>query len=541
MDPKPPNSREIAGSYAGNPSYFGKPHYLRRLRGWCFVIAVLGSIAAAVTYGRWGNASAFSKGPVSERHARFANDCRACHADAQTDLLKAVTGENPGRRPLDKVVAAAFMQQRAGHGTAAAMDQACLKCHPAAGLHLPQPADLAVRAVSSELPVVHAENCFTCHREHAGSGRMALPSRQSCVSCHGDAAALANARKSAPQKGAPVATAGENRDLGDGVIRFLAPANASAAPKAFADYAHGHPPFTYEHPGVRDPAELKFNHARHERADVQAMGRGKKLGCTDCHTPGAGGVLYQPVSYERHCAECHSLQILPSFPKLRIPHGDADKVRYFLAGLAVSVGGAIRAEGVSDPAQLAKRVDDEMQSLRVRGLDTPEKFERRVFFEGEPRDDPNDRRMRSGSRKFLTECAKCHTVTPTGINGAPQVRPPTMAERWVQHGPFTHLPHRHVDCAGCHGAAATSKETTDILLPPQKLCAECHRPPAAEGRAASLAAAKSAPSPENGGREIAAAQRREGGIKWDCQSCHRFHTSPDAGPSLPAPLLKAAK
>jgi predicted CXXCH cytochrome family protein len=270
---------------------------------------------------------------------------------------------------------------------------------------------------------------------------------------------------------------------------------------------------------------LKFNHARHERADVSAMGPNQKLGCADCHKPGPGGVYYQPVKYERNCQQCHSLQIQPSLPKLRIPHGDAEKVRYFLASIRVAFENAIRAEGTTDPAELSKQAETEMQSLRKRGAETLAELEQRVFFEGDPKDNPNDRRLRAGNRKFLTECAKCHTVTPGEAGKSPRVNPPRMAERWVQRGPFTHLPHTHMDCAECHQAAHTSTLTSDILMPPQKLCAECHRPPSS---ANPVAADHKSPTPSIAGHELAAEQRRVGGIKWDCQSCHVFHAPPDA-------------
>ena len=56
---------------------------------------------------------------------------------------------------------------------------------------------------------------------------MALPSQQACISCHNDAGELNRARTVKKfQDRSPVASSGENRDLGDGVIRFLTPASA---------------------------------------------------------------------------------------------------------------------------------------------------------------------------------------------------------------------------------------------------------------------------------------------------------------------------
>lgn len=520
----PPTQKQIAGKYAGRLGYPRQPHYLRRIRAWSFAAAAVVSIAGALAWQHWGTQKAFSTGPISENHARFASDCRACHLEAETDLFKTLrplfAGESAAAShpPLAPDAAAKLLSRT----SLSLMDQACLQCHPTQGLHLPQAAGLALRAVSSELNVVHATGCAVCHREHVGAQRMALPERGSCATCHDHADELRRTRRSLKLDKTVVAASGENRDLGDGIVRFIAAPRPLGTLPAFASYADGHPAFGYEQPGSRDPADLKFNHARHLRGDLPA-GKNGPLNCASCHQPGAGGVFYQPIRYEKHCQECHSLQVQPTLPALRVPHGDPEKVRYFLASLDTSFEAALRATGLTDPGEISHRVAAETQILRRRGLNTLDDLERRVFLEGDPRDEPGTRLMRAGNPKFLTECAKCHTVTPGGANHSPIVHPPQIAERWVQRGPFTHLPHEHMACADCHGAAAKSKLTSDILLPPQSLCAECHRPQVASvpqpWEAVKTSAAPAA---------LAAAQRSAGGVKWDCQSCHTFHAPPDA-------------
>ena len=538
MDGDPPTPKQVSRKYWGNLGYFRKSHYLRRLRGWSFAIVALCAIVVAATFQYWGSTRIFSKGPISQNHASFANDCRACHMDAETDALKALLSARPSGDSLQTILTAESSREggKAGHWPAerSRMDEACLKCHANHALHLPQSAGLALRSVSNDMSLVHATRCFVCHREHVGHETMAAPNRQTCAACHNDADALRHTRASLPIMSAPVAATGENRDLGDGLVRFLAPAKTSGALKPFADYA-GHPPFSYEQVNLHDPADLKFNHARHKRADVPMLELNKTLACADCHKPGPGGVYYQPVSYERHCQQCHSLQIQQSLPRLLIPHGDSEKVRYFLASIRIAMERAIKAEGITEPADFSSRVETEILALRKRGPETLAELEQRVFFEGDPKDTPDDRRMRSGNRKFLTECAKCHTVSKGDAGNAPSVHAPNMAERWVQRGPFTHLPHGHMDCADCHQGAHTSKLTSDILMPPQKLCAECHRPPSTESLGEGGGGQKfPAPSTLEGGK-LAASQRRLGGIKWDCQSCHVFHAPPAASAFLPVP------
>ena len=514
MAEQKPTQKKISQRYDGAADYPRHPHYFRRLRGWFFVAAAAASILGALTFHYWGKEAAFSPGPISQNHARLAGDCRACHRESDRTEVPTVLVDAP-------------------HSP---MDAACLACHPATRLHLPQAASLGVRAGSGQLTVVHATGCATCHREHVSRERMALPSQQTCIACHNDESELKRVRRSVKLEGQPIAASGENRNLGDGVVRFLAPARPPGTLAAFPSYAEGHPPFAYEQPGVRDPAVLKFNHERHLRSDLPKVD-GHRLGCADCHRPGADSAFMQPVKYAQHCADCHTLQFQPSLPALRIPHGDAEKVRYFLASREVSFELAVRAEGVSDPAELQKRVQSEMESLTRRVSGNLPDLEQRVFFEGDPPEQKGGRLARAGNPKFLTECAKCHAVTPGDASHAPRVQPPGMAERWVQHGPFTHLPHQHMACIDCHGAAQKSTGTGDILLPPQKLCAECHR--------ATTDTAGPSAAPRGEVHNLAAAQRAHGGVKWDCTACHGFHAPADAQailsppPKLPgSPLVK---
>ena len=67
--------------------------------------------------------------------------------------------------------------------------------------------------------------------------------------------------------------------------------------------------------------------------------------------------------------------------------------------------------------------------------------------------------------------------------GTPKVTPTNIADRWINHGPFTHRPHAHMQCEDCHADdkftiknARRSSLTAEILMPRQTICAECHRP-----------------------------------------------------------------
>ena len=53
MDDTSPTQKQRAGLYAGNLGYFRKPHYLRRLRLWCFLATLILSLVTVVSYRYW--------------------------------------------------------------------------------------------------------------------------------------------------------------------------------------------------------------------------------------------------------------------------------------------------------------------------------------------------------------------------------------------------------------------------------------------------------------------------------------------------------
>jgi hypothetical protein len=569
MSGREPTQKQIAEKYKGNLGYFRKGHYLRRLRGWLFFLAVLASIGGVLSFRYWGGEELLSTGPISEGHARFANQCAVCHEGADADLLKLlpvreISGKlaafkgvdvhglstavknfqlgdlSEAQASLQKLGAdlsedltrekvLALLEQGLSWTSLSTMDRACLKCHLPMGLHQPQSASIALKSALGELPLVHAAACTTCHREHVGHERMKLPTSQTCGGCHNNPQEYQRTKESLAlaQPAQSLGVTGENRNLGDGLIRFLVAPDPKRS-TAIESYANGHPPFHYERAGARDPARLKYNHARHELADIPEV-NGHKLNCADCHQPGDGGAHTQKVSYEKHCQKCHSLHITPDMPDIRIPHGDTEKVRDFLrsGSLTLHFAEALRVRGVTDRMEIGKRIKEQFDNLAARGMSTAEELERRVFLAGDPPQEEVRNSPRSNKTPFFPGCAKCHEMEKNGT-GAPKVLPTQVAERWVHHGPFTHLPHSHMDCADCHGAAKTSKLTSDILMPSQKLCAECHRPLDNDKLEHAEDTLKLRAELKPGSRLLADQQRKTGGVKADCLSCHEFHAPPTA-------------
>jgi hypothetical protein len=56
----------------------------------------------------------------------------------------------------------------------------------------------------------------------------------------------------------------------------------------------------------------------------------------------------------------------------------------------------------------------------------------------------------------------------------PKIAPSNITARYMPHAKFDHSQHGLVDCTGCHAAALTSQQSSDVLLPGIATCRSCH-------------------------------------------------------------------
>jgi hypothetical protein len=77
-----------------------------------------------------------------------------------------------------------------------------------------------------------------------------------------------------------------------------------------------------------------------------------------------------------------------------------------------------------------------------------------------------------GSAKIFGPCRFCHEVRPRGT--ALAVTPPVIPTTWLAGAKFTHDRHRTIDCEKCHQGVRASVPTSDVLLPRQSECTDCH-------------------------------------------------------------------
>jgi len=392
--------------------YFQRPHPLRRMR---FRLA-LGATIVAVVWVGWlgarGEEGIYSAGPVSSPHAVFGAACITCHV-GEGAYFKRVS------------------------------DQACLDCHDGPQ-HNPRE--------------TFTPTCSSCHIEHTGAPRMAEVRDTACTQCH---AALS-------------VTSGQIEV--DGTI---------------SDFVSGHPEFAALRDRRPDPGAIKLNHEVHMKAGLRAPTGNVTLECGDCHRPAGvpeawpyGEAQFrtvaaasrrevmpvstgrmEPVTYARSCASCHLLEFDKRFTA-SVPHDKPEVVRAFLER--------------SFRDYLARNPD------AWRKVEEPERrLPGRPMVTEPPARSPEEwlRRRVAASERLLwgKTCLECHALTrPAPLatqneRALPEITPVSQTAQWLPRARFHHEPHRMMACTSCH-AAATSRETADVLMPGIATCQQCHHP-----------------------------------------------------------------
>ena len=547
--------KQIAQKYKDNLTYYKAGHYLRRWRKWLSILAVVGGFTWALGYKHFGGSNEFfNTGPISENHALFTERCEVCHEGATTDVFSMLPVGHAKAMLLDKKTPMTDRLKAAGDNAwkrigdakdtlkdtaklaAAAnsalaslnlsnIDNSCLKCHEGMSMHQPGLKAIMFRETNKELNWVPSSACSTCHKEHVGAQRMATPKSNVCVDCHSDSKRMDDSLKRSDYDGKLASAHSQNvRIDGGDLVHWIPAATKDVKPAVIRAFPDGHPTFLYEQKGAKDNAAIKFNHARHFAADIPVL-NGKKIECADCHKADGDGIGMQRIKFEQHCQQCHSLGIDPKLPGFDLPHGSPTHIRDFLNALNDRWAQWAKAnvKGM-DAAALNAFVQQRGGEILARWPGGMDGAVKKIFFEGEPKITGNDR------GQTLPACAKCHEVKDG--KPSPDIVDPKIPDQWLTRGPFTHGTHTHITCNECHGAARDSKETSDILLPAQKSCAECHR--TRDYKVVELnPLLKIAPTFGKSNPKIAAQQRREGGVFADCLDCHKYH--------VPAAEMEMAK
>jgi hypothetical protein len=454
--------KEVGRKYRDNLGYFKTPSFFAREKFYLCALVLMLGIYAILQLEVSRSDKVYNPAPLSISHANLEGNCAACHDLAARNIFRpAHRGDSPVSRDPASGQSIFF-------SSSASINQACQKCHANMDLHQPTTQTLALKDFHTQLRIVAATGCFNCHQEHLGRIDLKLPGDSACATCHNDARQMSADVISLALSGAGASRNAIHGMTSDGVVHFIPPERKRPLP-LFTAFERGHPPFEYEQPGLKDPDVLTFSHRQHL---VPSM----KLNCADCHKPAADGIYYQRVTYQTACQRCHLLQLDPSNPELLLPHGDVGRLRSFLHSLVYQYSELDRKKQAaqnkvpSPDEQKAFAAKQIISLLQRAGVQSPGDFEHEILFAANPYKD----RPPTGRQPFFPGCAYCHQVTQSPGSGDPVVTPPSMADRWLAHGAFTHAKHVSMSCVACH-AANNSREASDLIMPAKESCATCHR------------------------------------------------------------------
>ncbi len=461
--------------------YFKQRHPFRRWKLILSVAAPLLAVLALAAFALRGHQRIYNSGPVSTAHAMFGAQCGHCHVPAA-----GLAG------------AGGFLLRPS--------DQSCSACHAGPIHHENQ---------------VGPQTCTSCHVEHQGRAELAaLPDRH-CTRCH---AKLAT-KDGRPSQFAPKVTSFER-----GHPEFAVTVKDGGQSRRIR---------LDQKTELKDTSQIKLNHEVHLETglrDVEKLPgtrglvrreKGLALGCTYCHEPDDRRAQMKPIAYARHCVACHPLDFDKAFAP--VPHDRPSVVRAFLRTTVTEAFEKCRGPVVAATSPAARTLRKQCEALKLvkaepetggtdrpRGAPGGSATERKA--EEPATDQPRGRRLLgsdateapAGDRprgmpggraqeaepagkapggppasapewvaKFessaFKQCQECHVMKEKDATGPlPEFALSAIPVRWLPHSIFDHGVHRPVACTECH-KAATSKETTDVLLPSVSVCRECHR------------------------------------------------------------------
>ena len=398
------------------------------IRGWAWflfiviiTIGVLGPLTAFITKPKGEDPLARAEttrlladadhvwlpGPHSSVHAHFGDRCETCHTNA-------------------------FKQ---------VMNKVCFDCHNNAGHH----ADPSIFPNAS----LDGQQCQDCHKEHAGDKGLLITTERFCTNCHGEILEIA-----------------ENSKLKN-VSDF------DEHPQFHPTLIKTHQPETFERiaidankPKPVDRSNLKFPHNKHlkENGVRHPDGTRTVLQCGFCHELETGGIAMQPISFEKHCSNCHDLKFEPQSPNKEMPHKNISQAKDYVVGTYAEF--ALRGNWI-EPETTINNTSSFRKLVGEEPVVTEEQKKAALEWAELKAEEVLQGKFGRGL------CGECHEIVDNEKTKNWDVAPVYIPTKWLPKSHFNHKPHKDRKCATCHNAKE-SEEATDVLLPPVETCQECH-------------------------------------------------------------------
>ena len=486
-----------------------QPNRLRRATWWLALWAGVGSLLWLSLQHLQGEHQIYQAGDVTAPHRLFENECWRCHT-TWTPLQRLVSFSDDAHSIDNKK---------------------CETCHRVAEHH------------ANQIPAHRDISCAACHQEHEGAEMLTKPSSRHCIACHTELKTTHGASE--------VFAKGVTRfDQLDGHPDFLLKSllkGATNAPSPHAKHGANRAIEKFQRPGDtaprwQDRGRIRFNHAAHLKAEYDADGKlihgliGKDRKFTDlshscevCHEPDHEGRFLKPISFERHCRECHPLLFdHERFPGQSVPHETPDIVRGFLTETYT-----LKALGTRN-SELGTQNDSPPRPLPGhRDFQRLSKDQAKTVLDDVTNAEQiaQQHRHRQFGYEATGGCRYCHEVEPVAAKSPTAIAdwkivPTNIPSRWLSHSEFHHEPHRLLSCTACHAGVAQSKNTGDVLIPSIDICRACHAKNPVEwldgikSETAAIAGSPKSP-PTESLKELLSHVNR--GARTSCIECHVYH------------------
>jgi predicted CXXCH cytochrome family protein len=402
----PTSSESEADQIAAKEKALRVESYLPAMRMLVVSVIVLG-IAGFLVY-PFGTMdfNSWSSGPVSNSHRIIEADCQKCHAE-----------------PFQPV-----------------KDEECLTCHQLTS-HAKD-----MHAFTTQHPKLEMR-CAECHMEHNGDAGLITKDADFCVGCHADITSLKadTTLLNVPSFETHPEFRVSVRDA-SGMVSRVAITDTNRAV---------------------DSTQIKLNHEVHLKAGLRGRDGPVTLECSSCHRLSKNFALFEPISFERDCRDCHSLGFDERIPDAQVPHGDAEGVypALFTEYTKLLLLTGADATGVSG-RESARVLPGQESQLKTEPADVS------VVA----------RSAREAEREMFTKtgCFLCHSYAEkpeqdrTDTNSHYTISEAKIPNVWLPGARFSHGAHEEFSCESCHEKARNSRKTSDLLLPHKQLCQQCH-------------------------------------------------------------------
>lgn len=259
--------------------YFTRPHPLRRWRLWLSLAVPLLAIGWLLNQRAHGSQAAYSRGPLSQSHAVFTEQCSLCHVTRAGAFFKEVS------------------------------DDACLSCHDG-----PQ----------HQSNQTFAPRCATCHMEHRGAVRLSAASNAGCTQCH--------AHLETKDGHAHYSSSISSFDSNHHEFSPLAPGRSDPGQVKLNHFLH-------LQPNLMGPDGRRVQMTCDDCHRTDSDNRPLPYSAEEFRTPNSSGATYPqgrrgaymvPIRFGTHCAGCHTLQFDARFANQQVPHDKPEVVHAFL-------------------------------------------------------------------------------------------------------------------------------------------------------------------------------------------------------------------